>query len=80
MKRIKTKIFTYFTMNINPPSDIQMNNWLAENPGIEIIQMTQSESMVVKEKQIERNLSVTIIYRESETKKFEAPRPLFSPS
>jgi hypothetical protein len=67
-------------MNINPPSDIQMNNWLAENPGIEIIQMSQSESMVVKEKQIERNLSVTIIYRESETKKIEAPSPLFSPS
>ncbi len=80
MKPIKAKIFTYFTMNINPPSEMQINNWVAENPGVEILHMSQSESMAVQERQVERNLSITIIYRESETKKFEAPRPLFSPS
>ncbi len=80
MKPIKAKIFTYFTMNINPPSEIQINNWLAENPGVEIIHVSQSESMMVKGGGVERNLSITIIYRESESKKFSAPRPLFSPS
>lgn len=65
MKPLKVKIFTYFTLNINPPNEIQMNQWLAENPDIEIVRMTQSESMATKEGQIERNLSITILYREA---------------
>ena len=65
MKPLKVKIFTYFTLNINPPNEIQMNQWLADNPDIEIVQMTQSESMATKEGQIERNLSITILYREA---------------
>lgn len=63
MKPLKVKIFTRFTLNVNPPNEIQINNWLAENPGIEIVQMSQSESMVVKENQVDRNLSITIMYR-----------------
>ena len=65
MKPLKVKIFTYFTLNINPPNEIQMNQCLAENPDIEIVRMTQSESMATKEAQIERNLSITILYREA---------------
>ncbi len=63
MKPLKVKIFTQFTLNVNPPNEIQINNWLAENSGIEIVQMSQSESMVVKENQVDRNLSITIMYR-----------------
>ena len=69
MKPLKVKIFTYFTQNINPPSEIQINQWLAENPDIEIIDMLQSESMAAKDLGMERNLSITIIYREKEGKK-----------
>lgn len=65
MKPLKAKIFTYFTLNINPPSEIQINQWLAENPDIEIVNMMQSESMAEKKGEIERNLSITIFYRES---------------
>lgn len=69
MKPLKVKIFTYFTLNINPPNEIQINQWLAENPDIEIIDMLQSESMAVKIGDMERNLSITIVYREKEGKK-----------
>lgn len=64
MKPLKTKIFTYFTLNINPPNEIQINEWLAKNPDIEIVEMLQSESMATKDGEIERNLSITFIYRE----------------
>jgi len=64
MKPLKAKIFTYFTTNINPPNEIQINQWLEENPGIEVINLVQSESMVIKEGEIERNMSITIMYRE----------------
>jgi hypothetical protein len=64
MKPLKVKIFTYFTLNINPSNEMQMNQWLAENPDIEIVQMLQSESMAAKEDRLERNLSITILYRE----------------
>ncbi len=63
MKPLKIKIFTYFTLNINPPNETQINKWLELNPDIEIVHMTQSESMAVKDAKIERNLSVTIAYR-----------------
>jgi len=65
MKPLKVKIFTHFTLNISPPNEIQINNWLAENPRIEVVQMSQSESMVAKENQIDRNLSITIMFREA---------------
>jgi len=65
MKPLKTKIFTYFTLNINPPNEIQINEWLADHPDIEIVHMLQSESMAEKNGEIERNLSITIVYRES---------------
>jgi len=65
MKPIKTKIFTYFTLNINPPNEIQINEWLSENPDIEIVDMLQSESMAERNGQIERNLSITFLYRET---------------
>ncbi len=64
MKPLKAKIFTYFTLNINPPNELQINQWLAENPGIEIVHMSQSESMVEAKNEVERNLSITILYRE----------------
>ena len=64
MKPLKAKIFTYFTLNINPPSEIQINEWFSENPDIEIIDTLQSESMAVKNDEMERNLSITILYRE----------------
>jgi hypothetical protein len=62
---MKAKIFTYFSMNIAPPSEIQINDWLQSHPGVEIHHIAQSESMVVvKEGHVERNLSVTVFYRE----------------
>jgi hypothetical protein len=64
MKPLKIKIFTYFTLNINPPNEIQINQWLADHPGIEIVNMLQSESMTTTKDNIERNLSITIVYRE----------------
>ena len=52
-------------MNINPPNEIQINQWLAANPDIEIVDMVQSESMTLsKEGEVERNLSLTVLYRE----------------
>ncbi len=64
MKPLKTKIFTCFSLNINPPNEIQINRWLAGHPDIEIIDMLQSESMATRNGQVERNLSITIVYRE----------------
>jgi hypothetical protein len=73
MKPLKVKIFTYFTLNINPPNEIQINQWLEQNPDIEIIDMLQSESMAAKSGDMERNLSITILYREKEGKKPKKP-------
>jgi hypothetical protein len=69
MNPLKAKIFTYFSMNINPPNEIRINQWLTENPGIEIIDIVQSESMAARADTMERNLSITIVYREKEMKK-----------
>jgi hypothetical protein len=69
MNPLKIKIFTYFSMNINPPSEIQMNQWLAANPDIEIVHIVQSESMAARGDGMERNLSISILYREKESKK-----------
>jgi hypothetical protein len=41
-----------------------MNRWLADHPDIDIINMLQSESMATRNEQVERNLSITIVYRE----------------
>jgi hypothetical protein len=68
MKEIKVKIFNYFSMNINPPNEMQINEWLAQHPDIEIVHISQSESMVNRDNRIERNMSVTILYRD------ESPR------
>lgn len=64
MNPLKVKIFTYFTLNINPPNEIQINQWLADHPDIDIVDMLQSESMATTRDTIERNLSITIIYKE----------------
>lgn len=64
---MKAKIFTYFSMNIAPPSEIQINDWLERHPSIEVVRVAQSESMVaVKEGTVERSLSITVFYREPE--------------
>ena len=65
MKPLKIKIFTYFTTNINPPNEMQINEWLEQNQDIEVVNMIQSESMVTREGEIERNMSITILYREA---------------
>jgi hypothetical protein len=66
---MKAKIFAHCTTNITPPGELQINAWLAENPDIEIVRMLQSESMVVHQSQIERNLTITLIYRSPGDKK-----------
>jgi len=63
MEPLKAKIFSYCTTNINPPGELQLNQWLAENSQVEIVHMLQSESMVVHDEQVERNLTVTLLYR-----------------
>ena len=60
---LAVRIFGHCTTNINPPGELQINAWLAEHPDIEIVRMLQSESMVVRENQIERNLTITLVYR-----------------
>jgi len=65
MGNLKAKIFSYCTTNINPPGELQINDWLARNPDIEIVNMLQSESMTANEDKVERNLTVTLLYRES---------------
>lgn len=65
MKPLQVKIFTHCTQHINPFNETQINDWLAENPDIEIAHLLQSESMtLLKEDQVERNLSISIFYRE----------------
>lgn len=65
MRAVEAKIFSYCTTNINPPGELQINAWLAENPDVEIVHVLQSESMVVHDNHIERNLSITVLYRQS---------------
>lgn len=66
MKPTKAKIFSYCTSDINPPNELQINDWLAEHPEITIVQMLQSESMVALENSVERNLTITLLYKESD--------------
>jgi len=64
MNAIKAKIFSYCTTDINPPNELQINNWLADHPDISVVQMLQSESMVALENnRVERNLTITLLYR-----------------
>jgi hypothetical protein len=65
MEPIKAKIFSYCTKDINPLNELQLNSWLADHPDIDIVQILQSESMVALEESIERNLSITLLYREA---------------
>ncbi len=66
MNLIKAKLFSYCTTDINPPNELQINTWLADHPDIHIIQMLQSESMsTLEDNSVERNLSITLLYRES---------------
>jgi len=64
MSAIKAKIFTHCTTNVNPHSELQINHWLADNPGIEIVKMLQSESMVIRDSGLELNLTITLLYRQ----------------
>ena len=63
MEPLKSKIFSYCTTNINPPGELQLNQWLEDNPEIEIVHVLQSESMTVHKEKLERNLSITLLYR-----------------
>ena len=63
MKSLKARMFSYCNTNINPPGELQLNQWLEENPEIEIVDVPQSESMAVHNKKLERNLTVTLLYR-----------------
>ncbi len=65
MKPLKSKIFSYCTTNINPPGELQLNQWLEENPDAEIVHALQSESITVRKDELERNLTVTLLYRET---------------
>ncbi len=65
MEPLKAKIFSYCTTNINPPGELQLNQWLEDNPKIEIAHVLQSESMVVRGEELERNLTVTLLYRDA---------------
>jgi len=67
MSVIRAKIFSYCTTNINPPGELQINQWLQENPDIEIVDTLQSESMVAQENRVERNLTITLLFRHSRT-------------
>ena len=64
MSEISAKIFSYCTTNINPPGELQINKWFKENPDIEIVDMLQSESMVAQENRVERNLTITLLFRQ----------------
>ena len=65
MSAIKAKIFNHCTANVNPHSELQINNWLADNPDIEIVKMLQSESMVARDTGLELNLTITLLYRQT---------------
>ncbi|MCJ8499539.1 hypothetical protein [Desulfatitalea alkaliphila] len=64
MKALKAKIFNHSTENINLPNELQLNAWLAEHPGVDIVHTLQSESMTVADNGVQRNLTITLIYRE----------------
>ncbi len=64
MNQLKIKVFTHFTLAIYSSCEVQINQWLDENPNIEIVNMLQSESMAAHNGRIERNLSITVLYRE----------------
>jgi hypothetical protein len=64
MRPVKAKIFAHCTTDISPPGELQINEWLEENPTIEILYLLQSESMTPVETRIERNLTITVLYRE----------------
>lgn len=63
MEPLKAKIFSYCTTNINPPGELQLNQWLEENPEVEIVHVLQSESMIAHGEALERNLTITLLYR-----------------
>jgi hypothetical protein len=64
MKAIKVEIFTDCTRNINLSNQLRINDWLADHPDIEIVEILQSESMfVTSDEKIDRNLSISIFYR-----------------
>ncbi len=66
MNDMKAKIFSYCTTDINPPNESQINGWLAEHPDITVVQMLQSEAMAaIEDNRFERNLTITLLYRES---------------
>lgn len=65
MNSLKIKVFTHFTLTIASSCEVQMNLWLVSHPNIEIVDMLQSESMAVKNDQFERNMSLTVLYREN---------------
>lgn len=67
MEPLKAKIFSYCTTDINPPGELQLNLWLEENPEIDIVQVLQSESMTVHKEKLERNLTITLLYRLAQT-------------
>lgn len=65
MNAMKAKIFSYCTIDINPPNESQISGWLAEHPDITIVQVLQSEAMAaVEDNRFERNLTITLLYRE----------------
>jgi hypothetical protein len=43
---------------------LQINQWFKENPDLEIVDMLQSESMVAQENRVERNLTITLLFRQ----------------
>jgi hypothetical protein len=64
MKALQVQIFTDCTRNINPSNQLRINEWLAANPDIEIVEILQSESIFVTgDEKIDRNLSISIFYR-----------------
>ncbi len=64
MRPLSVKVFSECTQNINLPNELNINEWLKTNPDLEIVQVVQSESMTrVTERDIERNLTITIFYR-----------------
>lgn len=64
MKPLKAKIFNHSTDNIKLPNELQLNAWLAEHSDVEIVHTLQSESMTVNDNGVQRNLTITLIYRE----------------
>ena len=66
MSKLRVKIFNHCTTDIKPYNETQINAWLENNPDIELIKLVQSESMAaLSDNQVERNLTITVFYRES---------------